>query len=271
MTTPKVTTVYFKNERYYLHEGTGFKVPGVSAIKGMLPSPALAGWFRKFTATYCIDNLEMISLLAAQDESGAIDLVKNATQRHSRKAADRGTAVHFMAEQIMRDKLAGVKSSFQTTGDDMDYLRNFARFVKEFEVEPVAVERTVWSKEHDYAGTLDLLCHLKGYDGLYIVDYKSGQSGIYSDAGIQQTGYRWADSYIDDDGEFQSMPEVAGAFGMWLRPDGWGLYPLRTDEVMWGVFQHLREVYRYTVEVADTVVSKPVNANPLKKVWRGNR
>jgi hypothetical protein len=171
----------------------------------------------------------------------------------------------------MRDKLTGVKSSFSTSQDDMAYLKNFARFVKEFEVEPVAVERTVWSKEHDYAGTLDLLCHLKGYDGLYIVDYKTGASGIYSDVGIQQTGYRWADSYIDEDGEFQQSPEIAGCLALWLRPDGFGLYPLRTDEVMWEVFQHLREIYRYTVEIADTVVAKPVNKTPLKKVWKGNR
>lgn len=237
----------------------------------MLPASALSNWFKKFTAEYCVDHIDVIKTLAESDREGAINLVKGATDRHSKTAANKGTDVHAHAEQLMRDKIAGVKSTFRASKEELRYLRNLARFILEFEVEPVMVETTVWSQEHEYAGTFDLLCRLKGYDGLQIVDYKSGQSGVYPDAGIQQTGYRWADSYVDEEGNFQPMPEVTGAFGMWLRPDGWALYPLRTDEVMWDTFIHLREAYKYTVEIAPTVVSKPVNSAPLKKKWRGNR
>jgi hypothetical protein len=269
VTTPKVETKYVKGDRWYVHSGN--QVPGVSAIKGMLPAPALENWYKKATAEYCVDHIDEVKALAAKDKQGAVDLVKDATTRHSKSAASKGTDVHALSEQLMRDKMEGVKSTFRATKEEMRYLRNLARFISEFEVEPVRVETTVWSQEHEYAGTFDLMCRLKGWDGLYIVDYKSGASGVYPDAGIQQTGYRWADSYIDEDGNFQDMPEVAGAFGMWLRPDGWALYPLKTDETMWETFLHLRATYRYTVEIAPTVVSKPVNAKPLKKVWRGNR
>ena len=270
MTVPKVDTKYVKGDRWYVHTGSGDQVPGVSAIKNMYPNDALGGWYKKATAQYCVEHISEIQVLASKDKAGAVALVKGHTERYSRSAADMGTNVHTLCEQLMRDIMAGVKPTFRVTKEEMKYLRNFARFIKEFEVEPVMLETTVWSQTHDYAGTFDLLCRLKGYPGLSIVDYKSGQSGVYPDAGIQQTGYVWADSYIDDDGKFQDMPDVERAFGLWLRPDGWALYPLRTDEVMWEQFLRLRESYRYKTTIESTVVSKPVNTNPLKKKWRGN-
>jgi hypothetical protein len=271
VTTPKVETKYVKGDRWYIHSASGNQVPGVSAIKEMLPSSALSGWFKKFTAEYCVDHIEEVRALAAKDREGAIGLVKGATDRHSKAAASKGTDIHTLSEQLMRDKMAGVKSTFRATKDEMRYLRNLARFIQEFDVVPEMLETTVWSQEHDYAGTFDFMGYLKGYDGLSIVDYKSGQSGVYPEAGIQQTGYKWADSYIDEDGNFVPMPKVERAFGLWLRPDGWALYPLRTDELMWEHFLHLRASYRFKVEVSPTVVGKPVNENPLKKKWRGNR
>lgn len=275
MTTPKVTTKYMKGalygDRWYVHDDSGDSVPGVSAIKSMYPAPALENWFKKATAEYCVDHVDAVASLAELDRDGAIELVKGATSRHSKKAANRGTEVHALCEQVMRDMIDGKKSTFQASKDDMLYLRNFARFIKEFNVKPVMIETTVWSQDHRYAGTFDLMAEVKGYEGLSLVDTKSGQSGIYHDAGVQQTGYKWADHYIDNEGAFQEMPMVNQAFGLWLRPDGWALIPLRTDQVMWDHFLRLRALYWYKEKIQDTVVGKAVNANPLKKKWRGNK
>lgn len=260
-------------DRWYVHDDTGDSVPGVSAIKSMYPSPALSNWFKKATATYCVDHVDAIQALAGLDREGAIDLVKGATSRHSRKASDRGTEVHTLCEMVMRALLAGQKPTFQATKDDMRYLRNFARFVREFKVEPVMVETTVWSKAHQFAGTFDLVARLDQdvYPGLSMVDTKSGASGIYHDAAVQQTAYVHAEEYIDDEGNFQPMPKIERAFGLWLRPDGWALIPLRTDEVMWEHFLRLRQIYAYKHKVEGTAVEKAVNENPLKRVWKGNR
>lgn len=275
MTDPKVTTKYMKGalygDRWYVHDETGDSVPGVSAIKSMYPAPALENWFKKATAEYCVDHVDAVSALAERDREGAIELVKGATSRHSKKAAGRGTEVHALCEQVMRDLLEGKKSSFQVTKDDMMYLRNFARFIKEFNVKPVMVETTIWDHDHRFAGTFDLLAKIDGYDGLSIIDTKSGQSGIYHDAGVQQTAYSWAEFYINEAGEFVDMPQVKQAFGLWLRPDGWALIPLRTDDVMWAHFLRLRELYAYKEKIQDTVVGRAVNENPLKKKWRGNK
>lgn len=243
-------------------------MPGVSGVKGMLPSPALGGWFKKYTAIYAVDNLDAVQALAEKDRTAAIELVKNSTARYSREAADRGTQIHRLCEWMMLDRMAGRKSTFRATAEEMAYLRNFAKFMVEFDVRPVAVERTVWHTEHRYAGTIDLIAELRDFPGLSIVDYKSGASGVYSDAGMQQTGYVHADSYIDEDGNFQKMPPIERAFALWLRPDGWSLYPLRTDERMFEVFLHLREVFNYVHNEADTVVGKPVNVSPLRKRWK---
>jgi len=243
-------------------------VPGVSGIKGMLPSPALSNWYKSFTAAYAVDNLPSVSAVADADRTAAIELVAKATDRHSRKAADKGTSIHGLCEQLMRDRMAGVKSTFHASKEELPYLRSFARFVAEFEVRPVAVERTVWSTEYEYAGTIDFIGELKGFPGLSIVDYKSGGSGVYPDAGVQQTGYIHADSYIDENGEFQPMPKIERAFGLWLQDRGFALYPLRTDDYMFSVFLKLRDIFTYVTSEADSVVGKPVNRAPIKKIWK---
>lgn len=277
MTTPKVTTRYNKKygDRFYVHKedetGKEIEVPGVSAIKGMLASPALTNWAKRETAWYCIDNLEAIQQLARNDRMGAKELVQNSTKRYSDAAASRGTDVHAQCEQVMRAIIAGEKPHFWATSDDLKYLRNFARFIYEFEVKPLQVETTIWSKEYEYAGTFDFLGMIKGWDEPVIVDWKTGASGVYPDHGLQQTGYRWADHYIDEEGQFQKFDSPSATFALWLRPDGWTLYELRSDQVMWDMFRNLRELYRYKMVVADTVVSRPLNEHPLARKWKGKR
>lgn len=234
----------------------------------MLPQGALENWFKSFTATYAVDHIDVVHQLAVDDRAAAIQLVADATKRHSKKAADQGTVIHGYCELIMLALLEGRKPQFQVSKEDMGYLRNFARFITEFEVEPVMVETTVWNDDPSYAGTFDLMCKLKGYPGLSIVDYKTGASGVYAETGIQQIAYMRAESYITEDGNFKPMPEVNQAFGLWLRDTGFALFPLRTDDYVWSVFLHLNEIFDYVKNEAPSIVGKPINKNVLKKVWR---
>jgi len=37
---------------------------------------------------------------------------------------------------------------------------------------------------------------------------------------------------------------------------------------MFSVFLKLRDIFTYVTSEADSVVGKPVNANPIKKIWK---
>jgi hypothetical protein len=56
-------------------------------------------------------------------------------------------------------------------------------------LEPLAIERTVYCLECGYAGTLDLYARVKGV--LTVLDWKSGKA-IYPEAFLQNLAYRHA-------------------------------------------------------------------------------
>jgi hypothetical protein len=60
---------------------------------------------------------------------------------------------------------------------------------KQSGLEPLAVERTIWSEEHGYAGTMDLYAR-KGKSRV-VIDWKTGNR-IYAEAHLQNVAYRAA-------------------------------------------------------------------------------
>jgi hypothetical protein len=270
LTVPKVQTIYVAGDRWYVNK-EGDKRPGVSAILNMMPKPALPGWAAREAAHFAVANIEVVKALAATDRKAAVDLIKGAPWRKSGKAADDGTLVHGLAETLMRDRIENRKSSFAVPQGTMDFLRNFARFTTEFNAIPKLIETTVWDDEHDYAGTLDGVYTLSIGDEQLdaIVDIKTGASGVWPEASLQQTAYKNAKWYIDADGELQPMPHTDAAFALWLRPEGWALIPLTTDDATWEQFLTLRASYEWKRTREKFAVGKAVNKTPLKKQWKG--
>lgn len=273
MTVPKVATTYDSHgDRWYIDPGTGDKLPGVSAILAMMPK-SLTKWSARVAAEYAIDNLDVVSALARTDAQAAIDLVRGAPERYSKKARDLGTEVHAYTEQIMRDRMDGRKSTFRVPSNILDFLKSFARFATEFDVYPEMIETTVWDEEVGYAGTLDARYRLTLPDGREIsalVDTKSGASGVWPEASLQQTAYAHAKWYIDPEtGKKEPMPAVDAAFALWLRPNGWALIPLSIGLEEWEQFKRLRASWEWKHTREKHVVGKAVNQHPLRRQWSG--
>jgi hypothetical protein len=240
----------------------------------MWPKPALPGWAAREAASFAVENIDVVKALAATDKKAAVDLIKGAPWRKSGKAADSGTEVHGLAETLMRDKMESRKSDFKVPQGTMDFLRNFARFATEFDVTPRLIEATVWDDENDYAGTLDGLYTLRvdGESLDAIVDIKTGASGVWPEAALQQTAYKNARYYIDaESGELRPMLKADAAFALWLRPEGWALIPLDTSDATWEQFLRLRASYEWKRHGEKTAVGKAINRTPLKKQWKGNK
>ncbi len=273
VTVPKVETTYVAGDRWYIDPGTGDKVPGVSAILNMMPKPALVNWAAREAASFAVENIDVVAALARTDRKAAVDLVKGAPWRKSGKAADSGTEVHGLAEQLMLDRIAKRKSDFRVPQGTMTFLRNFARFATEFDVIPQLIETTVWDDEIGYAGTFDGLYRLTldGAEIDAIVDIKTGASGVWPEASLQQTAYARAKWFLDPaTGVKTPMPQVDAAFGLWLRPEGWALIPLTIDDANWRQFIRLRESYEWKRTREKHAVGKAVNSNPLVRKWKGS-
>lgn len=273
------------DDRWYKYTETGEQAPGVSAVIDVILKPAIEKWKLNNASVYAISHLGLLTQVATEDQEAAVSLVKGAVWKDANKKADRGTEVHKLCELTMSAILAGKKPRFLATPDDMKYLRNLARWIREFDVRPVATELAVWSKQYLYAGRLDLLCWLNiaGEWVLCIVDFKTGASGIWPDAAIQQTAYRNADHHIDQHGIMRDgwpattfpgtfKPVDGGptrAFALWLRPEGKALIPLDTGPMTWQEFLRRRGSYEWQLKESSKVVGKAINENPLVRKWQG--
>lgn len=257
-------------QRWYRNNSTGTEVPGVSAIVNMMPKEALTPWAAKLAAEYAVDNInEVREMLSEKDgRFKAIDKIKNASSRFSANAAQEGTTVHHYAETIAY----AVKNKTKPKADRMPsgimpYLKNYARFLKEFDVEPVMIETVIWNETIGYAGRIDMACILHSIsEDLVIVDTKSGASGVWDSVSLQQTAYRYAETYWDEETDtLHPMPEIKGAYALWLRPEGFALIPVDTTEMELEQFKRLRGSLEWKRTRAKKVVRPAINANPIKR------
>jgi len=146
----------------------------VTSVIGILDKPALRFWFgrevyRAFAADPSLDERQALSKPYELSES----------------AKDRGSTVHSIVEawRQSRVQVDNVPEPFR------GYAQAFYSWVEDNHVVIVEHERTVVSKEHDYAGTLDLLIKLNGSKLPLVADVKTGKD-IYNEAWLQLSAYR---------------------------------------------------------------------------------
>lgn len=224
-----------KHGRGHSYRLDGEKVQGVTTIlsKG-LPKGGLVPWASNTCAQYTADNIDD---LAKRTPSEIFDLVKGAPNRDRDQAANRGTEVHRLAEQLVQgdkvevpDELAGHVESY------LDFLEDWA-------VDPILVEATVINRRIGYMGTLDLVARLRGL-GPCLIDVKTNRSGPFEDTALQLAAYRHAETYLDDDGEEQPMPTVDWSGVCWVRGDGYDLVEFDTSKTYLNLFICAKQIAR---------------------------
>lgn len=255
MTTPKINTIKRGGARFYVSPESGEKVPGVTSVVGMLPKDFLRYWAAKEVATTAVEELGTLVSMVLRDPSAAIDHLKKAPDRNTRKAADTGTAAHDLFERMARGENLG-----RVHPDLEPFVRHFDEFLTTVKPELHFQEETVWSDKHAYAGSFDAFGEIEG-ERLWF-DWKTTRSGVHEEVGIQLAAYRFADAIIRQDGNRVPLPKADGGAVLHVRPEGWKLVPVRCDEALFEVFLHLREVFRYEKEIKSTIVGYPVAEGP---------
>jgi hypothetical protein len=245
---------------YYLDVDTNERVPGVTTINGNgMPKPALMNWACKATAEYAVDNWDT---LAGLPYSERLKKIEGGRYEKRDAAANRGSAVHAMAERLIANEQVTVPD--ELTG----YVQSCVGFLDDFDVQQVHVEAVVYSETNRHVGTADLIAdvllpdmpeyeHIARDENGYsrgLLDWKTSRSGIFGDVALQLVAYRHSEFLIDpSSGEVIPMPEVDFTAGIHLTPTGYSFIPLETGPDVYRDFLYVKEVARIVDGLRDLV------------------
>lgn len=225
---------------FHWYKIDGSKADGVTTLIGDgMRKKALEYWSANFTAEYAVDNWDNLSHMPPSER---LKVLKKCRFDKRDAAANRGTEVHQYAEQLVHG--AEVEPPDEIAG----YVEQCAKFLDEWKIEPHLVERTVASREWNYAGTFDLIDVKDGAHRIF--DYKTSGSGIYGETAMQLAAYARAPIYLGENDEELPMPPVEAGFGVWVREHEYVVYPLDISEKTYKAFLHVAYVARQTKDTS---------------------
>ena len=140
--------------------------------------------FDELTHTYKFNGNVVPGVTTVLESVGISDF-SNVPEDTLKYAADRGTAIHLACEYHDNDELEEVPQVIKP------YFDQYIKFLSDFDVEIVEVEKKVFCEKYLYAGTLDRIAILKKVsDQPVLFDIKTGQPSIAHQ--IQTAAYEYA-------------------------------------------------------------------------------
>lgn len=221
-----------KSHRYKMRtpQGVLAHVPGVTTlIGGGIPKPALYPWYARMVAEFVDQNpLEVERLRGlppvqhnGRERSALVDALCKVPTGKRDTAAERGTAIHALAEKVVAgDEVAvPVEHDGEVTG--------YAELLDTWDITPVVIEGRGANATEWFAGTLDLIATSPHWDGVALIDLKTS-NGVYGETAIQTAAYAKFEFYLDENGEERPMPKIERTFVAHITPFGTDLHPLCT-------------------------------------------
>lgn len=173
-----IVQVTISDERWYLKQTVNEKT-GLPEIKAVPSSTWIAGHYPK--------GVQYYKWLADKGWNEA-EAIKN-------DAAGRGSKVHNAIESIFKGEEVRIDSKFKNpqteqeeelTLEEVDAILSFLSWFEEEKPEVICYEINVFSDKYNYAGTIDLVCRIKGE--LWVIDFKTSQH-IWPSHKIQVSSY----------------------------------------------------------------------------------
>ena len=187
--------------RYY-EVSEGRLLPSVTNILGVIGKPALIGWAAKTEREMCLraaadlwaeaprdSRMErMVYLATLEARIGK----QKAHVKELAKAGEIGTQVHALVEWNLKKELGLPVGEEPKIGDKALWaFMAWEDWRKQARLKPIDIERVVWSAQHGYAGTMDLLGEVDLPEigrTVAVLDWKSGKA-IYPEALLQNAAY----------------------------------------------------------------------------------
>lgn len=236
MTKKSGLKFYPASHRYKLD---GEWVPGVTTILGVLDKPAIAKWAASTVAEYVADHPREVESLRDMGRSPMVQALKELPWANRDKAGARGNLLHDYAEQILKGE------EVEVAEEHVPVMEHALTFMDDWHIEPLLIEAATASREHLWAGTLDLIAKYRrpdtGEEGVGIFDWKSGKA-LYPEYAWQLNAYAHGEFY-GLDGDEHSLPECGAAFGVQIRPDGYDVAPFAFGPDIYDEFLAIRRTF----------------------------
>jgi hypothetical protein len=173
------------DEKRHVYRVNGKTVPGVTGILGVINKPALVPWAVKMCGEYLAKTLKPGTQLDEVEIARLVTDMKRRYKDATAEAADIGTHVHRWAEQHAK----GENPPWPVNPQVRSGVEAYCAWLEAHHVEPIFVERRIYSRWHDYAGTVDLVARIDGR--LCVADLKTS-SGLYDEMRLQLAAYQGA-------------------------------------------------------------------------------
>jgi len=245
------------NEGRHTYALDGSYVPGVTTVLNKaIGKPALINWSARLAAQWAATNREALDLLGEEEW---IKTCTAASNRARDKAMRDGTLLHLLAESLVYGDPLPDEDPQGLPWPDEIYrsAEQLARFYDAWQVIPVRHEAVVYHEIHRWAGKLDLIADLGAGQERWLLDYKTGATGIWPETALQLNAYAAA-THISNGEKDEPMLQVERLGAVWLRPDSWQLHPLRYDPALYQVFGHAMRVAAWTSERNEASVLAPL-------------
>lgn len=219
----------------------GHPLDGVTTLIGDgMRKKALENWAGNETAAYAVNNWESLALMPVAQR---LETLKKARFQVRDAAARKGTEVHRLAELIIAGTEVDVPDEIR------GHVDSAVRFLDEWKIRPILTETKVWNEKGRYGGTLDMVVTSDLLpDAVILADWKTSRSGIYGETALQLAAYANADCYVGPDGLDHPMAElgITDHWGVWIRSDGYEVYPMAREDEVFRTFQFVATVARRT-------------------------
>lgn len=252
--------------RGHSYELDGQKVIGVTtAISNGVPKPALVGWAAGSVGDFVADRLvlrdghvladdvidDLVAIGAQRDrmiprwqDTGKLprtklaDGFKGLPYADRDAAGNRGTEVHTLAQRLAEGE------EVTPPPELVGHVDSYLRFRDEWLPTDELLELVVINRTRRYMGRLDLICELDNAPelGRCLIDLKTNRSGPFGEVSLQLAAYRYAETYLDDTGAEQPMPEIDTCAALWVRTDGYDLYPYACGPDQFAAFLYAKQV-----------------------------
>jgi Domain of unknown function DUF83 len=153
--------------------------PTVTTILQVKNKPALLRW-----------HMEQVYWAVVKNPSVSKEEALLASSKVSDLAKTRGTTVHSIVEHYKEG--SDIAQVLENVPDPYKgYAQAFHNWINNNDFTVIQHEKTVISRKHKFAGTLDMLAKNKKSGEVYLIDVKTGKQ-IYREAFYQLSAYRQA-------------------------------------------------------------------------------
>ncbi len=234
--TPKGLKFSPAAHRYWLD---GKPIPGVTTIIGVLDKPAIPKWAAGQVAEYVADHPDGVETLRQMGRGPMIQALKGLPWQKRDDAGTRGNILHDYAERLLHGH------DVEVDDEHIPVMENALRFMEDWQIKPLLIEAPVGSREHWWAGTLDLIAEyvhpVTGEPGTAVMDWKSGKA-LYPEYAWQLAAYGHAE-FTGLGGDEAPIPECGAAFGVQIRADDYDVAPFAFGPDIYQEFLAIRRTF----------------------------